>query len=487
MNAALTRDSLVVNPWDAPEPADLPTPPSNTSSSVIFETPKLTDYSTGISSASVEYDTSPSHHPPALSASNSSSSLSIDHVPPEDPWVGTTVPKLDDLNITGVKKNFNGRKLIEIPGIDPMAPRLNGMNGDVVSSGSARAPEDFQWFLDRERVKVQMAPEKGGVVFKHVNYILETQLPPKKVGPDEAFLERRRRGLSRFINFVVNHPILREDETVQAFLTVDTDIATYRRQVTIPTEEEFQIKDIRDKIQQVPEDIDERVEKLKANLEVLIEQYRNMSNIMEKIARRGDGIAVDFMRFSLILNKLTEIQDFVNVECVTSPLVNSSYNDIAGGLQRISRVVEEQSQAAFDGVVESLKTYRDLLIAIQELIQRRDRALGQMMIDALEKRKTSNQEKLQDAEAKNLPRKEIDRLVLLIEQDQKELDTQRRRKEFIRFCMWEELQYYHQHKAFVSLLYQNFVNEQMQFAKQHLEIWKQLSEVVFELPTSGFI
>jgi len=36
------------------------------------------------------------------------------------------------------------------------------------------------------------------------------------------FVERRRRGLSRFMNSIVRHPILRDDDVVVAFITVPT-------------------------------------------------------------------------------------------------------------------------------------------------------------------------------------------------------------------------------------------------------------------------
>jgi hypothetical protein len=35
---------------------------------------------------------------------------------------------------------------------------------------------------------------------------------------DQAFLEKRRRGLARFINFVANHASFRDDKEVVAFL-----------------------------------------------------------------------------------------------------------------------------------------------------------------------------------------------------------------------------------------------------------------------------
>ena len=57
---------------------------------------------------------------------------------------------------------------------------------------------------------------------KRYPFRLIPPLPPKKLGAssDEQFMEERRRGLLRFINFIGHHPVLRNDETVIDFLTV---------------------------------------------------------------------------------------------------------------------------------------------------------------------------------------------------------------------------------------------------------------------------
>lgn len=107
------------------------------------------------------------------------------------------------------------------------------------------------WFKHMEEIRLTIAPEREGFIFKHVNYIVTSQkrssivlrrfsdfwwlmeilagrypfrmlpnLPPKKLGGrDSVFLEKRRKGLSRFINAVVRHPTLRDDPVVTKFLT----------------------------------------------------------------------------------------------------------------------------------------------------------------------------------------------------------------------------------------------------------------------------
>lgn len=78
-----------------------------------------------------------------------------------------------------------------------------------------RRYSDFVWLLDclHKRYPFRQLP----------------LLPPKRVSingnhiaSDSAFLEKRRRGLVRFSNALVRHPILREEQLVVMFLTVPT-------------------------------------------------------------------------------------------------------------------------------------------------------------------------------------------------------------------------------------------------------------------------
>lgn len=44
----------------------------------------------------------------------------------------------------------------------------------------------------------------------------------KHIAADNLFIEKRRRGLARFANALVRHPVLREEQLVVMFLTVPT-------------------------------------------------------------------------------------------------------------------------------------------------------------------------------------------------------------------------------------------------------------------------
>jgi len=78
-----------------------------------------------------------------------------------------------------------------------------------------RRYSDFVWLLDclHKRYPFRQLP----------------LLPPKRVAingnhiaADQTFVEKRRRGLARFANALVRHPVLREEQLVVMFLTVPT-------------------------------------------------------------------------------------------------------------------------------------------------------------------------------------------------------------------------------------------------------------------------
>lgn len=83
------------------------------------------------------------------------------------------------------------------------------------NSKVVRRYSDFVWLLDclHKRYPFRQLP----------------LLPPKRVAingnhiaADQTFLEKRRRGLARFCNALVRHPVLREEQLVVMFLTVPT-------------------------------------------------------------------------------------------------------------------------------------------------------------------------------------------------------------------------------------------------------------------------
>lgn len=59
---------------------------------------------------------------------------------------------------------------------------------------------------------------------------------------------------------------------------------------------------------------------------------------------------------------------------------------------------------------------------------------------------------------------------------------QQRRETYIYYCVASELSYLHKQQAFVALLYQNYVHEQLQYARRRVNNWKALEALLCEMP-----
>jgi sorting nexin-8 len=68
-------------------------------------------------------------------------------------------------------------------------------------------------------------------------------------------------------------------------------IAEWRKNNIPDLEEEFIKKQITPEMEaHIPENLDERLDKVYKKLDDTIDHYRNMCNLMERIARRQEGI-----------------------------------------------------------------------------------------------------------------------------------------------------------------------------------------------------
>ena len=72
--------------------------------------------------------------------------------------------------------------------------------------------------------------------------------------------DRHRRGLARFLNYVTNHPIIRDDEILAAFLT-EGSFEQWRKHTPITLEEESAGKRV-DRVEEmaIPSDLDDKLQ-----------------------------------------------------------------------------------------------------------------------------------------------------------------------------------------------------------------------------------
>lgn len=290
----------------------------------------------------------------------------------------------------------NGYPGMKSPKTSSSYTRNNNNNND----NSNKKLDTHHWFENIEEIAVTVAPEREGFIFKHVNYIVTNEkrssivlrrysdfwwllevltkrypfrvlpnLPPKKLGGrDATFLEKRRKGLSRFINAIIRHPILRKDDIVNRFLTEPSELSAWRKQNPQNLDEEFKRKqyNIRELDDLVPNNLDEHISKARKRVTAGINHYVNLCFIMERMIRRMHGQATDFSRYSIALNSLAEAElRYHAAECRNCQHVVKGYENVAKHMQSESNLLEDQVGNASDGVLEDLKRFRDLLVSFR--------------------------------------------------------------------------------------------------------------------------
>ncbi|KAG9069558.1 sorting nexin [Linnemannia hyalina] len=426
--------------------------------------------------------------------------------------------------------------------IENLTAHREGSNSDEASGSSQR--DVHLWFLNLDVIRITFAPEKEGIfLFRHTNYIVESKarqttvirrysdfwwlleilakrfpyrilpnLPPKRLGvADEVFLERRLRGLTRFMNALMRHPVLKNDPLVISFLTEPVELALWRKNVVISTEDEFtrKLPISESLVKQVPMDLELQLESIKRRLPASVEYYRSMVHVMDRVQKRTEANAGDYMRFSLALNALADCEKHCHVEeCYSCGQLSQGYGKVGSHIGQASNALEEQARATQRGVVEDLKRHRDLLVSVMELMQRRERAKESGLVEMLKKRITNQEQKLTHlrttaaatAAAAAAARAEgagdggygggepgiydaqIEKLVQGIQSDRAEMEMQSQRAILINHTLSMEILYYHKSQALIASIYQNFVHEQIKTSRGLTDTWESLSPIVHDLP-----
>ncbi|KAI1840879.1 hypothetical protein JX265_006991 [Neoarthrinium moseri] len=364
-----------------------------------------------------------------------------------------------------------------------LMPEKEGMfmfqhhNYEVASSrrGSKviRRYSDFVWLLD--------------CLHKRYPFRVLPLLPPKRVAlngnhlsNDGGFIEKRRRGLARFLTAVVRHPILGQEQLVVMFLTVPTEIAVWRKQATISVQDEFAGRalppGLEDSLPIGP--LDELFDRTRSGVRRSAELYISVCNLMDRLAKRSEGVAADHARMAVALASLTETsKDTYATDTNDVPLLNDGLVAMSKRLKTAQSLLEDESKAWEAGVLEDLKRQRDALVSVREMFDRRER-LDKDNIPSLERRIQNNETKLASLRAKP------DGLVKPgeIERDKESIVTQHNRSVFVRECVRDELIYFQQTQYNVSRWNQDWAQERVKYAEMLSDNWRRLLDELEGMP-----
>jgi len=383
----------------------------------------------------------------------------------------TTLPK-------GVDENITVAMLDEKEGMFLFQHRNYEVGSIRRNSKVIRRYSDFVWLLEclHKRYPFRQLP----------------LLPPKRmsingnhIAADKLFIEKRRRGLVRFINALVRHPVLREEQLVIMFLTVPTELAVWRKQATISVQEEFIGRSLPPTLEDsLPQNLQETFETVRSGVRRSADLYINLCNLVERLCKRKEAIAAEYGRFGMNLTSITEsTNDTFAIDVNDVPLLNEGIKATAKHLSNSQGLLEDESRAWDEGVLEDLKSVRDGMVALRDLFDRKDR-LARDNIPQLEKRIMSNENKLSGIKAKGEAAKpgEAEKVETAIVNDKQSIVNQHARGVFIKECVRDEVVFFQSMIWRISRTHQEWAQERVKYAELQADCWRALVDGVEGMP-----
>lgn len=297
-------------------------------------------------------------------------------------------------------------------------------------------------------------------------------MPPKKVGGDSKFIERRRRGLSRFLNYVANHSVLSQDNVIVDFFTTAQNLKHGR---DIPVDEELSSLILTDQLlATIPMDFDENLTKFAGSLSAQLQSVCAIITILDKFVSRLQGIiyssdtSQDFLSLSSLLPR--SFYQPVFCDSLDYSALDENIGEVTQGASSISTAISNQSTSLSLSLLESTKSYRDLLSGFLGLLSRKDINYASLSLSATRKRISINKNRLVELTTKGSI-KEIDRVISLIEQDEKEAAYQSNRISLIQYCISQEIKEMQVFKRQFFADLRSSLKDVVGVCGQSLEVW----------------
>ncbi|KAG8711777.1 Sorting nexin mvp1 [Ceratobasidium sp. 394] len=413
-------------------------------------------------------------------------------------------------------------------GIPASAFGSSGAPGNAPGAGTSILSSGLppEWWKRQEVALVSIVPEKQGFLLnRYTVYLVQTEASFHPCFLDEidvicvvartcrwflafhqsdlvrmirSWSNEGMRGLARFLNFVLNHPVLSQDGLLSVFLT-ESHLETWRKQNNISLEEESHSKRIeRVEEMSVPSDCEEKLAAVRRKLPGLVDHWTRISVIAERLVKRREGAAADLTRLTMTLNSLAEHNNSCSARgenddtCDLCAGVRTGMGRVAVRTGGLGEEMDGRSRGLNATTLESIKSQRDLYLAFQALFVRHDRQGGDT-VDKLKKRVDTagakhlgiiNSIGALQGPAQSKAQDEADKLRASIEKDQAQIHALLARRIFIQYCMWYELRVvlHNRENALLSLAVQNLARDESEFSGRTHATWAALAEEVENMP-----
>lgn len=389
---------------------------------------------------------------------------------------------------------------------------------DTAETNAADATEDPSAELPEDVVAVRLRSELEGFIIKHNVYVVTSSLrkssvtrrysdwlwlaeclvkrypfrclpvlPPKRIAmpiagrhlsADDLFIERRRRGLERYLRMLTCHPMLRSDKLVEVFFTEPRSIAEWKSSAPALFLDEEGLVKIVDEAERmsIPEDLELKLTQQRKAIPELLERWTAMVALFERIVKRNDAAAADTSRLNFSLLSVIETSaKRWRPGSDNSQRTEEVMTTTAGILQEHSDLTASRVSAVSLSTLEGLKAQRDLIVSFRDLVARIDRQMVDP-IDMLKKRIEATQRKLTTLATAPGPAASTEQeqatLSAQVKQDTLSIQKYLNRRIHAKKTIWEELIWFHHRFKAVEHDLHKFVRDETYFLANLTRTWE---------------
>jgi sorting nexin-8 len=175
----------------------------------------------------------------------------------------------------------------------------------------------------------------------------------------------------------------------------------WRKQASISVQEEFTGKPLPDGLEDsLPPNLQVLFDRVRTGVRRSSEQFINLCNNVERMVKRNEGMAAEFLRISGSLQTLNDVSaDTYASDLGDMVALNMGLTAASKHYASAQSLLEDEARAWDEGVLEDLKRQRDAMVSMRDLFDRKDR-LDRDNIPQLERRIRNNEEKLTAIRAK---------------------------------------------------------------------------------------
>lgn len=292
--------------------------------------------------------------------------------------------------------------------------------------------------------------------------------------------------------------MLRLEPIVVTFLSVPTDLTSWRKQARVDYSLEFKGQKIQtDFINSIWPSIGEEFlgdwKKAESAIGKLIDIWTKIVMLVERYEKRQQQIAFDNSKFVEMLTKFTDLDDAVYPH--KEEKIIASLNDDTSGINELlgtilaffnksATLLVDESYVINTKVLEKFKNFLDYLYSLQELFDR-SKKLSVNSIPQLQQRIEESEKRYQklSTEDADIKGSELVKLRQAIINDKQEMFQQLNKDWLIKSCCFDEFVMFQETQFLISEAWSDWCKGRFRFQDKYTALYDSLNnEVVPDMP-----